>query len=881
MSNSKSAIFVTASGILLIYLFFAKYEIDLKLSIFTCFTAIGALITLLSSLFHQLKTTITKPYYFAPEQFEQCFKEVAVNSLKKVNTKNKYNFLSKNNDGDNNFEKLIIVIDNIDRCHSDTAYQLLTDIKTFLGSQDLSIVFVIPVDDKAILKQFFLKNDNKYNNHKDKEEFLRKIFNVTLRIKPYNETDMFSFTKGINGKNRLGFKNETINIISKEYSSNPRRVIQLMNNLISELNNYNQEFSNKNETLICCILIIREEYPEFYDMTIKNASLLLNDGNSIDFTNIENKDTIEDIKRFMRIAGAEFKNCDVSILNKVLMNTDNLFDDVPPEVAEMINTFDSDKLVKHIEENTAFNHDTYKYLGHKIDEASKNRLIKDLAQYLELAGALNKISPIPTEYAFRIYEIFKDKIESIFFNCINPEILLSLIEYEDSHLKRYSLKKLIIDKVKSNVNSTDETSKIKWMQILDSLIENFKDKDTCITLSEYYTGHYHNLKDFINFNETQFEYLINEEFIKARIAEFNTIDLEGVEYNRIKILFENISNKPFLLTALFAKIEASTNIFSDPEKDLKLISLVHNLLELIIEKNIIYENPVLEKVINKIFSDDLFADERNNASPVIDANKSNHSVLISFLNFFTDYYKVSKNISVLDNYFWQLSKFIPKEVKQSMIDLKNQGVDIIKLYPVVKKDYDYSDPNTIQLLKYFLTYNNDENQIIDIVEKKTKISELITDIDKEYSKDINSLLIYLSNFDLFYAEIIGRTIILKSKIEALNYISPELKKLAVKYFEHNDKINYIDPKFMDFVFDYGDNRLKDIYVDKINSNLVAFNNVIEILDSCLLIFSKKKDEELKKQIIEKIKLFKEKYSQKLKSKTPVNKKINDKLDNLI
>lgn len=881
LSNFKSSIFFASFGILCVLLYFSKFQIDNKISFFTIFTAIGTLIALISGLFHQLKVSITKPYYFAPEQFEECFKEIASKSLKTNSGIDKLKYILTNDKTVKNLEKLVIVIDNIDRCNSDIAYQLLTDIKTFLGSQNFSIVFVIPVDDKALLKHFFIKNENKNNNHKDKEEFLRKIFNVTLRIKPYNETDMFSFTKGINDKNKLGFKNETINIIGKEYSSNPRRVIQLMNNLISELNNYKQKFAKENETLICCVLIIREEYPDFYEMTIKNASLLLNDGSAIDNINIEHKDTTEDIKRFMRIAGAEFKNCNVSILNKILMNTDNLFADIPPEVAEMINTFDSEKLIKYIEDNPNFNQDTYKYLGHKIDESSKNGLIKDLAQYLELAAALNKISPIPNEYAFRIYEIFKDKIESVFFNCINPDILLSLIEFENSHLKRYTLKKLIIDSVKSNVKAADDTSKIKWIQILDSLIENFKDKETCITLSEYYTAYYDKLIDFTHFNETQFNYLINEEFIKARIAEFKVIDIEGVEYNKIKILFENISTKTFLLDNFFAKIDPAPSLIPNNEEEIKLLNLVKNVLDLIIEKEIIYENPILQEIINKIFLNNHSEPGRTIGSTMIELNQSKPSVLISYLDFFTNFHKVSNSTSFLENYFWLLSRYIPKEVKQRMVDLKNEGVDIIKLYSVVKLDYGYGDPNTLELLKYYLTYKENDYQIINNVENGLKISDLIEGIKGEYSTDINAFLVDLSNDNEYYSEKIGKSIFYAKDTEILSHLSPEIKKLAVKYFEDDDKMNYIDPKFMEFVFDYGDPKLKEFYVNIIHSDLDQFKNIIGILDSCIAVFSKKNDGQLKNKILEKIKLFEEKYFLKFNKNAPNHRKIKEKLKILI
>lgn len=47
-------------------------------------------------------------------------------------------------------ERLVVVIDNIDRCPSDLAYQMLTDVKTFLSNEKYNLVFIVPVDDEAL-----------------------------------------------------------------------------------------------------------------------------------------------------------------------------------------------------------------------------------------------------------------------------------------------------------------------------------------------------------------------------------------------------------------------------------------------------------------------------------------------------------------------------------------------------------------------------------------------------------------------------------------------------------------------------------------------------------------------------------------------------------
>jgi len=208
---------------------FIPFKIDYKIPIYAIFTLLGLLITIISGAFHQLKISVTKPHFFAPEQFEECFKEIVSNSLSKKT--NRFLKWVKGDKSIQGLEKLVIVIDNIDRCSNDVAYNLLTDIKTFISSEPYSIVFVIPVDDEALKKHIIKNSITGTDCEKEKEEFLRKFFNVTIRIKPYSETDMYSFAKKICMQSGLSFKPETINIASKEYATNPRRIIQLFNNL--------------------------------------------------------------------------------------------------------------------------------------------------------------------------------------------------------------------------------------------------------------------------------------------------------------------------------------------------------------------------------------------------------------------------------------------------------------------------------------------------------------------------------------------------------------------------------------------------------------------------------------------------------------------------
>lgn len=297
---------------------------------------------------------ISLPQLFAPEQFEEIFQEIIRMSRKKnyIDKCLKYFKFKKNGSAD--WDKLIIVIDNIDRCHNSMAYQLLTDIKCFQFEDDCSknanfhIVFVIPVDDEA-LKRNLLGNLKNSNKEKEMEEFLRKIFNLTIKIKPHQSTELNIYAKRLNEKYKLGFREDTIALCSKEFAANPRRIIQIFNNLTAELFLYNndKEFSKNNESVICAILILREEYTDFYNSIIRDSSKLLK------YPYHKNEyEKNENLTAFMSIAAPLFRNIKTRDLFRIINNSEAVFDQISEDIKQSINSYIADTAIIYINESS-------------------------------------------------------------------------------------------------------------------------------------------------------------------------------------------------------------------------------------------------------------------------------------------------------------------------------------------------------------------------------------------------------------------------------------------------------------------------------------------------------------------------------------------------
>jgi hypothetical protein len=205
VSTNYLGILCLALLALLIIINCLPISFEMKVPIFTGLSLLGVLITIFGGIFQKLKIQINKPIVFAPEQFEGCFRDMISKALKKRNIVNNtytkiVDYVEVGECSITNLDQLVLVIDNIDRCSSSQAYNLLTDIKTFLCDEKFNLVFVIPVDDEALRKHILnsTHSENTDECARDKEEFLRKFFNVTLRIKPHQPTEMYEFAQKLN-----------------------------------------------------------------------------------------------------------------------------------------------------------------------------------------------------------------------------------------------------------------------------------------------------------------------------------------------------------------------------------------------------------------------------------------------------------------------------------------------------------------------------------------------------------------------------------------------------------------------------------------------------------------------------------------------------------
>ena len=175
------------------------------------------------------KDVITRPVYFSEDQFERRFEEIVK---------------------DAKCSKLVIVVDNLDRCPHELVVDTLSAIKTFLEPKgERKCIFVIPCDDNAIRQHvkaaYRIFSDNHTNNgtpdnDKYTTEYLRKFFSGSIKIDPFLPEEIESYIEHLLSQIKLTENmpgqemNSLVQMVGFLFQENPRQLKQFLNNLTSK-----------------------------------------------------------------------------------------------------------------------------------------------------------------------------------------------------------------------------------------------------------------------------------------------------------------------------------------------------------------------------------------------------------------------------------------------------------------------------------------------------------------------------------------------------------------------------------------------------------------------------------------------------------------------
>lgn len=811
-NTPKLVIMVLVLFILVIIVNIADLSGEWKLGLSTFIPLIGLLITILYKLFDELKITIQKPYLFAPEQFEDCFKEMIEKSLKQYNWAEKSLCYVNGDNSVKGIERLIIVIDNIDRCHKEMAYELLTNVKNFLGSSH-NIIFIIPVDDSALRKHIVSNVRNNGNGKCDKEaeEFLRKFFNATIRIKPYHTEEMFDFAEKINKKHTLNFSPTTIDIVSKEYARNPRRIIQFFNNLSLELAAFSESFATQFEDIICKLLIIREEYPDFYYKLSLDSSLL-------------HTGAIEDIKPFF-VSYPELKgflestrlitqSISMADLEKILSNS-NVFSGISQELLKSINSLNIDEISKFIENDKSKRSTLIKYLIDQLQKGiSRKTFDTEVIPKFNLITLINEKHHLEKDENQRILEAINDHLPLIFekSEIVNTiRFCKSSFDQNLTTITDFSIDWItdgIVNRTADGiVNAPGIEERIN--EAFESFVKLVDDSSLLSKLKESFKVYYFRKIETYSCQdipEEQLKILADEEFLTDLVDHIFQLHDEDYYYNDFDFFAKTIKLPKDIVIKFLKKLNELHSNFNYKTID-EIDSAINFFNSWLgrIDYDLSKDLNEISDLIVKITTDRKIANPSSPTRRELDINinyideiLNNEDNVENIAVFFKHIYRLSIgtiNITTFLNRLIIVDANRPI-VNNQLVELLNQAISLNSLTQFVISDPTYTD-QSFKLLKNSFIQKNKEEFVVTDEQLSNKLQEILELIFEEIIPS-TELLNFIE--DLISEERIKKSLqnlLSKESKRNIRKLSLKLKTLAIDVILNEDLKQFADnPEFL-------------------------------------------------------------------------------------
>ncbi len=583
---------------------------------------IPMLLVIISESRHLIVTdqrTTSKKSIESPEQFEKKFEEI----VKKIGKK-----------------RIVIIIDNLDRCYHEKAIELLSTIKTFLEvpKERASCTFIIPCDDDAIRDhlQNIYKTEGIRGEGFDADEFLRKFFNTYLRIPEFLDTDLQTYTEFLlkeTGIKEIDNRNVAF-VITAAFRNNPREIKQFINTLLSRymLAKKREECGlivpkgavTNDVSFLTKLLILENKYPKAYEKMKRD---------NLDSSEIsrfgegqkekEEKDILEDYKPHLK----DFLVSTMSIPRKNISRIKPFIylkqssDELNLENAEEIKNalVDNKKEVVDSEilklrGNSEGVKNLLSFVERTLDD-NKRRTLPQLNVILSILPALEKyqIEPENINFYNKIAGYFNSNRENIQF--IEPPLLFNQIIYKCDKLLVPKIVKMCAEILKQQKQETKiiEVSN-EWAESLFAeIIKNvqlFEKERSAIAnaMSEVYYSNI-NIMSLFRDNEEAQKYFITDATVSKFVQTISENDVENIEVLNSKVdlflklklnvskhipieiikkfvellKYENLKpmrNQKRNLTELIQKFLNECEIHIDDEKEgINLEALLGNLVE--------------------------------------------------------------------------------------------------------------------------------------------------------------------------------------------------------------------------------------------------------------------------------------------------------------
>lgn len=165
-------------------------------------------------------------------------------------------------------KKVLIFIDDIDRCNYEEIKSTFDTLKTFILDENYNVKFIIPVDPNILFSS--LENQT--------YDYFSKIIDYPIEIKNYTivryEPLKEDILKNVDEEYK-SIVNDGLYLASKFYIDTPRKMKKFSNEFINEIYNYSSEEIKDKGYMFAKLIILKNEFPNYYDSLIRNYDTIM------------------------------------------------------------------------------------------------------------------------------------------------------------------------------------------------------------------------------------------------------------------------------------------------------------------------------------------------------------------------------------------------------------------------------------------------------------------------------------------------------------------------------------------------------------------------------------------------------------------------------
>lgn len=720
---------------------------------------------------------------FSPEQFARDFEDIVKN------------------------KKVLIFIDDIDRCSYEEIKSTFDTLKTFILDESYNVKFIIPVDPNILFNSL---EEQTY-------DYFSKIIDFPIEIKNYTKVKFEPLKEGILKEVNNDYKeivSDGLYLASKFYIDTPRKMKKFANEFVNEIYNHSPKEIYDKGYMFAKLIILKNEFPNYYYNLIRNYNTVI-EITKDEITNYKFKDYTESKKQkkgvvfSMRLLDFLSKTDSVDLYNFPMYENKisyseykikaicedpfvkNKFDDrVKIDLKENIVYLDyefSENIIKPIINNKFLYSDPLKricflFVEFKRQENSEifNKYFEEIIDNFDslkqdcnlfVSEKINEenISHLNLKYIFECVEDYIDLLKEHNKNLLKDNLLIKILQLIQNNIDgsfQYVEDELLIFIQKfKELKNVDDPNVIK---IIDKLLSNnfekyYKELDWYLKFSSSAgkTCFVGNIIKLIENNIELDEELI-EKYLDNRYFSINTNNYFDNVSNNIAAILEKPSIYKCILSPLYNNLNGKDISFEKLENvinNTKYISSNEDINKLILrivlemKKSIGFDETKYKLILTNIGTEYEKSESISNPFKEFleECNDDDRYILLGY----NEETKIFNNFKVLKNY--KLS-FVNKdsllfnilcnsycEFEDFVVkaDLERHGLELSSLKNEIKNIIKENIDNTIYLINDF-----SEEEINDIDFQLLNINEIELEyIENKYllTKIVNQLKMNIDN----------------------------------------------------------------------------------------------------------------------------------------